>query len=438
MQQRPFQLPPLLAQVAGPVGGDPVAEPGHRLVQRPPGVGGDHLGARAGTGRRRACVPPRRPCRRAGRRSPAAPTGGPGRQVVGDAAPGSAAGGSSGGSQSAKVTPPRGEVSSVTAVDRQAGQPRRPPSPGRPRSPRPARTPAYAAEAGALPAQPAQHVRHVRAEHPPVGVALVDHHVRQPAQERRPAARARAGCRGAACPGWSARTGSAGGSTPARRAGCPRRSWRGVPRPAPGRRRRAAGRRRAPWSAPGRARWPGGRRAGWPAPGSWYARDLPDAVPVATTTCCPSYASSAASAWCRQGATTPRRGERRPQLRRAPSAARAPARPARAGTRSTWVTGSAACRGAQPAQQLGRAVRHRLPGPADTVAAGFTSCTLALVFGAEQSGRGYGEAAPVTAAAGPAGWLDAQESLRLCARRTDGAVAGDPHRGRAHGARGRR
>ena len=37
------------------------------------------------------------------------------------------------------------------------------------------------------PAQPPQHVRHVRAEHPPVPVALVHHHVAQPAEEPRPA-----------------------------------------------------------------------------------------------------------------------------------------------------------------------------------------------------------------------------------------------------------
>ena len=48
VQQRPFQLAAFLAQVAGPVGGHPVAQPGHRLVERPPGVRGDHLGAPAG------------------------------------------------------------------------------------------------------------------------------------------------------------------------------------------------------------------------------------------------------------------------------------------------------------------------------------------------------------------------------------------------------
>ncbi len=37
------------------------------------------------------------------------------------------------------------------------------------------------------PAQPPQHVRHVRAEHSPVPVALVYHHVAQPAEEPRPA-----------------------------------------------------------------------------------------------------------------------------------------------------------------------------------------------------------------------------------------------------------
>ena len=37
------------------------------------------------------------------------------------------------------------------------------------------------------PAQPPQHVRHVRAEHPPVAVALVHHHVAQPAEKPGPA-----------------------------------------------------------------------------------------------------------------------------------------------------------------------------------------------------------------------------------------------------------
>ena len=43
------------------------------------------------------------------------------------------------------------------------------------------------AVAGADPAQPAQHLGHVRAEHPPVGVALVDHDEAQRPEERRPA-----------------------------------------------------------------------------------------------------------------------------------------------------------------------------------------------------------------------------------------------------------
>jgi len=39
--------------------------------------------------------------------------------------------------------------------------------------------------------------------------------------------------------------------------------------------------------------------------GSWYASDLPEAVPVARTTWCPWKASSAASTWCRHGQPTP-------------------------------------------------------------------------------------------------------------------------------------
>ena len=123
----------------------------------------------------------------------------------------------SGGSQSAKAVAPRGEASSVTSstgtpvsrladsagfADRRRGQ-----HEGRPGAVR-----------GADPPQPAQHVRDVRAEDAAIGVALVDHHVPQPAQERRPTGRATAGCRGAACPGWSGRAGSAPGPSPARAA----------------------------------------------------------------------------------------------------------------------------------------------------------------------------------------------------------------------------
>ncbi len=48
VQQRPLQLATLLAQVAGPVRGHPVAEPRHRLVEAAPGAGRHHLGAPAG------------------------------------------------------------------------------------------------------------------------------------------------------------------------------------------------------------------------------------------------------------------------------------------------------------------------------------------------------------------------------------------------------
>ncbi|SHY54086.1 Uncharacterised protein [Mycobacteroides abscessus subsp. abscessus] len=39
--------------------------------------------------------------------------------------------------------------------------------------------------------------------------------------------------------------------------------------------------------------------------GSWYATDLPDAVPVATTTWRPVKARVAAATWCDHGAVTP-------------------------------------------------------------------------------------------------------------------------------------
>ena len=108
---------------------------------------------------------------------------------------------------------------------------------------------------GAHPAQPAQHLGDVGAEDAAVGVALVDHHEPQPAQEAGPARRGGAAGRGAACPGWSGRAGRAARTQSRSSRGCRRRSPPGVPGSAARRAQRpAAGRRRAPWSAPGRAR----------------------------------------------------------------------------------------------------------------------------------------------------------------------------------------
>ena len=107
--------------------------------------------------------------------------------------------------------PPRGDASSVTAGHRQPGQPagRDGAAVAGPSPRRSTKTGAGAVRGVAMPAQPPQHVRHVRAEDAPVGVALVDHDDSAAGAGRRTTARGRAGCRGAACRGWSARTGCA-------------------------------------------------------------------------------------------------------------------------------------------------------------------------------------------------------------------------------------
>ena len=104
-------------------------------------------------------------------------------------------------------------------------------------------------------AQPAQHLGDVRAEDAAVAVALVDDHEPQAAEEPRQRAWPGSSAAGAACPDWSARSWRAPAPRRARRAACRRRSRRRrTPREAEVARPPAAGRRRAPWWARGRAR----------------------------------------------------------------------------------------------------------------------------------------------------------------------------------------
>ena len=171
----------------------------------------------------------------------------------------------SGGSHSANVAPGRGEPSSVTAVDRRPDQPgggRRGVGHGR----RGQHEHRLGAVAAADPPQPAQHVPDVRAEHPAVGVALVDDDVGHPAQGAGPALVRRQD------PAVQhVRVGHDPAGVPADpvallAAGCPRRRRPGAPRGRPAPRPRPAGRGPAPWSGPGRARRPGGPRRAGPAP----------------------------------------------------------------------------------------------------------------------------------------------------------------------------
>ena len=111
--------------------------------------------------------------------------------------------------------------------------------------------------------------------------------------------------------------------------------------------RRPTGRGPAPWSARGRARWrPAGparpaRRRPPSAPGSWKASDLPEAVPVETTTCRPARAVLGSL-----HLVAPRRGRRRARRtpRAAPSGVHAGQRrpsASRGGSSSRWVSRSA-------------------------------------------------------------------------------------------------
>ena len=109
--------------------------------------------------------------------------------------------------------------------------------------------------AGADPAQPPDHLGDVRAEDAAIDVALVDHDVPQPSEERLTTTRAEAGPRDAACPDSSgskrelARTHSRSSqrriAVEDRRPDVDRRQLRAA---------RATGRRRAPWSGRSRAR----------------------------------------------------------------------------------------------------------------------------------------------------------------------------------------
>ena len=102
----------------------------------------------------------------------------------------------------------------------------------------------------------------MRAEDAAVGVALVDDHKAQPAQERGPL-----GVPGQDRPVQHVGVGEhepgvRPDPVPFGLRACRRRSrWGGRRAGRRARRRSAAGRRRAPWSATGRARWPAGRRA---------------------------------------------------------------------------------------------------------------------------------------------------------------------------------
>ncbi len=177
IRERGLQSAALLRQVARPVRGDPAGELGRGARQVPPGGEREHLrsspgpdeGQRAsvlddqvseqpgrlGAGRaphRRSVLAVRRGQRRLPQRERRRAAG---RRVVGDLLhlqPGEPATG-----------------------DGRTGHRRRGEHEGRTGPVR-----------GADPAQPAQHVRDVRAEDAAIGVALVDHDVLQPAQERRP------------------------------------------------------------------------------------------------------------------------------------------------------------------------------------------------------------------------------------------------------------
>ena len=165
----------------------------------------------------------------------------------------------SGGSHSPKVSGPRGAPSAVTATAASPVSSRAQgglADGGRGEHEHRARTCSAARRGvpGGDPAQPPQDLGHVRAEHPPVGVAFVDHHVAQPAEAARPSGRAGAAANGAACPAWSAGSWRAPGPRSARPPGCRRRPRRAARRAGRARSPAEAGRRPAPGSAPCTAR----------------------------------------------------------------------------------------------------------------------------------------------------------------------------------------
>ena len=188
------------------------------------------------------------------------------------------------GSHSTKSAPGRGAPSSVTATHRAADQPA-----GRRGGLRGGRRREHEHRVRPVqpgqPDQPAQHQRDVRAEHPAVGVALVDHHVTSAGAAPGPTGCARAACRGAACPGWSAPScACALRPVPVGHGGVAVVDGGAQPRSDPGLQRaeliggQRLGRRQVQHAGSriGR-RAPSGRAVGRPS-------DLPDAVPVATTT----------------------------------------------------------------------------------------------------------------------------------------------------------
>ena len=192
--QRRLQPPPVLGQVAGAVGRDLGVRGAAAASPRPPP-------RRASSDRRAASATASAPRRDLMKASVGtfSLTSRPSRSAASavavrrSRAPASPRASVSGGSHSANVSGPRGEPSSVTSsasspvssraqapgvADRGRGE-----HEDRPR-------PAAGLGRSVMrddPAQPAQHLRHVRAEHPAVAVALVDHHVAQPAEEPRPA-----------------------------------------------------------------------------------------------------------------------------------------------------------------------------------------------------------------------------------------------------------
>ena len=178
--QRRLQRPPLLGEVAAAVGGHPLHQLGVDVGEEPLRARARPPRRRGGSARTRACGPPRPPGRRACARPPCPRAAAPGAPF----SPMSS--GSSGGSHRARVRPALGDPSSLTAT---TGRPvRRDGEVGRVRhGGRGEHQRRCGAVPRADPQQPPQQQGDVRAEHPAVGVALVDDDVAQPAQERRPA-----------------------------------------------------------------------------------------------------------------------------------------------------------------------------------------------------------------------------------------------------------
>jgi hypothetical protein len=177
VRQRGLQGATFLRQVSGPVGGDAVGQLGRGAGQVPPCGQCEHLRAAPGSHERQR---PRVLNHQVGEQPGRLSTGRPpdGRAVLAVCLrqrrfP-----------ERERRRPARGgvvghlldlEPGQPAAGDRRAGHRRRREHEGR-----------VGPVRGADAAQPAQHVRDVGAEHAAVGVTLVDHHILQPAQERRP------------------------------------------------------------------------------------------------------------------------------------------------------------------------------------------------------------------------------------------------------------